>query len=234
MLWMVIAALIGAAVPGVTLVRYYLELEPRPPSLPATLCPQDRGTGPVRHPSEYTDRAAPYAGPGPHPADFFQLGDGREVHPVLTEPDNERLPAEWRPTGATASTNASTNVQLVVCEYLTRTGSAIKSCTYHQPPYDGLSTAVPRVEGRAVTMSLIEASYTYQVYEARTGNLIAKFDLDGSSSCPPFGFPYQARLRPGETQLHWPQEIQEQVSNSHLYDQLRPIIAGTVRTHTPR
>lgn len=119
----------------------------------------------MRHPSEYTDRSAPYAGPGPHPADFFQLEDGSQTDVIRASPSNDRLPAEWRPTGD----NASTNVQLVICEYRTRTGSAIKSCGYNQPPYFDPSTAAPVIEGRRVTMSLVEASYTGEAGLASKG-----------------------------------------------------------------
>jgi hypothetical protein len=198
---------IGAAVPGVFLVIYLLEPRPPlPPDLPNAPCPLKPDAGPVRHPSEYTERARPYTGSGPHPVDLFALRDGKEPH----DAEKFRLPEQWQPTGG----SNSTDVQLVVCEYLTGTGSVIERCEY--PAAD-------------TTISLVRASYTYHVYEARTGKLVTEFALDSPQTgfCPQSIFFYDEPNQPQQ------RIFPDDVLRSELEDQLRPIVEGTVRGHTP-
>lgn len=206
MLVLLAGVVIGAAVPGIFLVMYLLEPRPpSPPDLPDAPCPLNPEAGPVRHPSEYTERATPYAGPGPHPVDLFEIRDGQEPLATVTY----RLPQQWRPTGDLTSTD----VQLVVCEYLTGTGSVIETCEY--PAADA-------------TIPLVRASYTYHVYEARTGKLVTEFALDS----PPTGLCPQSILYHGPNQS-LPRMFPDDVLKSELQDKLRPIVEGTVRSNTP-
>ncbi|GAB1515987.1 hypothetical protein [Actinophytocola sp. KF-1] len=137
--------------------------EPAPPppaAPPRTPCP-DTADGEPKHPTEYTDRAAAYTGPGPHPMEL--------VTPVLDVdgvyqyygPDDRGLPLEWQ-------ADEENERQLVVCEYAVSAEPVVRSCEY--------------LGNRWV--QLAPATYRYRVFEARTSRAVKDFTLHSGEACP--------------------------------------------------
>lgn len=127
---------------------------PRPPA--ENPCPRKLDEQP--HPSKFTNHAAPYEGPAPHPVDV--------VHVTGVSDRNEpsrNLPDGWEPTS-----DRLTQTQLVVCEYLVSTGAVVDSCEYIGNKF------VP----------LVSATWTYRVLEARTAKEVTRFTLQGTDTCP--------------------------------------------------
>jgi hypothetical protein len=117
---------------------------------PADPCPVDAPDGEVRHDSTYADKAAPYAGPGPHPVVMGPAEDFGLSAPTF--------PAGWGPG------DDPLKAQLVVCEYFDSTGPVVDTCVY---------------EG-GHRFELAQASYVYRVFEARTAKPVTEFTLHAS------------------------------------------------------
>ena len=138
----------------------------------------------------------PYTGQGPHPVVLFK--------PHLLEDDRQPgVPERWRARAL------GTDAQLVVCEYDDDSfvSEDVGSCQYAGGSVGG----VPLGDGKATVRS---ARYVYRVFEARTGDLVGKFSLRGTTSaqesCP-------------ET-AYRPSVYFQQVRTEDLADRLRPLV----------
>ncbi|MGP4020648.1 hypothetical protein [Saccharopolyspora sp. 5N708] len=146
--------------------------------------------------------AAPYAGVGPHPAAV-----------IGSEPPN--LPTEW-----TAAEDDG-RLQLIVCQQLIATGAAEPTTCDYGPAYplpgSGDSESEPDVAGESepISLTIVEATYTYEVFEARTARPVTTVTLQGSeSSCPGTVGSWAS----SETVLP------KKVSDAELTGALRPVI----------
>ncbi|WP_407561908.1 hypothetical protein [Streptomyces sp. 184] len=137
-----------------------------------------------------------YDGPGPHPAVLFK----DEIPGAESEPPH--LPESWDPAFDKHDT------QLVVCEYddWERPGRTVGTCTY-------LGGANNTGDGE---VDVLSARYVYRVFEARTGELVTKFALDGATS--------PEQTCPDET-LYLADDFQR-VTSEDLADKLRPFVTG--------
>jgi hypothetical protein len=135
------------------------------PALPSDPCPEDRPNGEVRQPNEYTDRAAPYTGTGPHLMVLVEAVPGvNHVYQGYSVADR-LLPAKW----LAQSEDEKPRAQLIVCEYAVSIGALVRTCEYIG----------------ADPVRLLRAAYVYRVFEARTGKPVTEFTLDSGANCPP-------------------------------------------------
>lgn len=176
---------------------------PASPQLPESPCPIDSADEIVRAPSIYTNVARPYEGPGPHTlqASILRPPDGMPNAPIESfpgdNPDAYAFPDPKNPIGDT---------QLILCTYQ-RTGSPVDTC----------SILGSNGDGAAGTRTLLDTTYVYQLYEARTSRLVARFDVHGIRHC-------------GGTVSGGPSgpPVVEQPDNYAANDRLRPYIYQTV------
>ncbi len=144
----------------------------------------------------YSPGGPAWTGPGPHPAVLFRPGSVPEV-------EVPQLPQEWTPSAHRGFT------RLVVCEHVDRgfRGEKVGDCAYlGGAPYGNRNPEV------------FSARYVYRVFEARTGERVAEFTLDGTTSpeesCP-------------ETSYAPPSTYWQRVESDALEAELRPLIEGT-------
>ncbi|MFW6692292.1 hypothetical protein [Streptomyces sp. MAR4 CNX-425] len=137
-----------------------------------------------------------YKGPGPHPAVLFK--DTLAVD----ESEPPQLPGDW------AADFASGGARLVVCQYDDgdHPSRKVGTCTY-------LGGANVAGDGE---VDVLSARYVYRVFEARTGELVTKFTLDGTTS-PERTCPDEALYPADDFQL---------VTSGALADRLRPFVEG--------
>ncbi|WP_399895099.1 hypothetical protein ACGH7X_38645 [Streptomyces sp. BBFR51] len=159
-IWVFVAVMIALLA---TLAILDLSNDPEPrrssvtfPDRPAeNPCPSELGDKPRR--SKYTNHAAPYGGPAPHPVKVVNAnGFSAANAPHRTLPDG------WE------ATYNSFETQLVVCEYLMSTGAKGDSCKYLGDHF----------------VSLVSATWTYRVLTARTAERVTQFTLKGNDTCP--------------------------------------------------
>lgn len=139
--------------------------EAPPRGLPDGLCPVDGSSRKEQHPREYVDHAPPYTGHGPHLA--VLIGVSQEGEQVLL---TDLLPASWAAQDGDWMAHGDDwrfDAQLVVCQYRQSTDVTVDSCRFMGD----------------VTVPLRRTVYTYRVYEARTGEPLTEFRVDGSG-CP--------------------------------------------------
>jgi hypothetical protein len=155
--------LIAVAGTAPILVDKLTEPDPAPPpkaAPPPTPCPDTAG-GEPKHPTEHTDRAAPYTGNGPHPMELVAQVSGVDGVYQYYDADERGLPLEWR-------AYEENELQLVVCEYAVSAEPVVRSC-----PYLG---------NRWV--QLAPATYRYRIFEARTSRQVKDFTLPSGEGCP--------------------------------------------------
>jgi hypothetical protein len=135
--------------------------------LPYSLCPSSRTATEITSPSEMSENAEAYTGPGPHHILVHPIGDPRsDLGSASAQRD---LPRDWLPprdseTGA----HRLDRLELVACQYQYVVGS-IGTCGYRTIPGD-----------RPVSVTIWDATYDFRVYEAATGRLVASFTVDGA------------------------------------------------------
>ncbi|RSN70368.1 hypothetical protein [Actinomadura sp. WAC 06369] len=143
-------------------------------------------------------RAAPYAGPGPHPVKIFGApspGSGGEQDP-------DKPPASWDPRRAD-------QVQLVACAELVEGGTEGRvECPRYAERYPlDPSGSPPEPAGY---VSLMEKRYEVRLYEARTGEEVASWEVLGEDrSCPVSA--YGAVLFSGILPSQWKRLLHEHV-----------------------
>ncbi|WP_059008903.1 hypothetical protein [Streptomyces specialis] len=142
----------------------------------------------------YSPDGPAYEGTGPHPAVLHKVG-------VVPEVDLPLLPTAWAPSPYSGFT------ELLVCQYTDRefTGEKVGDCAYLGGT---LGDANPEVWS---------ARYVYRVFEARTGELVGEFALDGTTTpdetCP-------------ETSYAPPSTYRQLVESDALEEELRPLVEG--------
>ncbi len=209
------------------------------PSDPADACPSS--ATPAKAPPPFDPRGARYAGSGPHPMVLM-----RDVEPGLladravdlvgdTASDVPHIPGAWLPPGnfgdnyhdpASYSNGAryKAATQLVVCEYLESVGKRDGSCPY--VPQKSMTDASPPDDPSDVggDVPVVRARYRYNVYQARTAELVTAFELPGFyAKSNPLG-PCPQEI-PGGVPTDG--QIPEPVSDTALQAKLRPLVEGT-------
>ncbi|UCM91638.1 hypothetical protein [Streptomyces marincola] len=144
----------------------------------------------------YSPDGPAWSGPGPHPAVLFRPGS-------LPEVEVPQLPQEWSGSAPYDFT------QLVVCEYSDDEfeGEKVGDCSYlGGAPYGDRDPEV------------FSERYIYRVFEAKTGEQVAEFSLDGTTSpdesCP-------------ETSYAPPSTYWQRVESDALEEELRPLVEGS-------
>ena len=132
---------------------------PEPPP-PPHACP-DTHDGEPKHPTEHTNSAAPYTGPGPHPVELVTPVSGVDGVYRYEGRHDFRLPLEWL-------ANDDAELQLVVCEYALSADPVVESCEYLGNLW----------------VQLAPATYRYRVFEARTSRQVTEFTLRSGDWCP--------------------------------------------------
>ena len=187
----------------------YWPKSPSAADLPNNPCPIDLQAQRVRQPSEYTATAPPYGGAPPHLLVVVNVkyeSSGADHTDEGTATFAAGLPLAWQvPDGQDVYSFA----QLVVCSYRDpadpKADSVVRFCDFVGPPGD-------------VRIPLMRATYTYRVYEAKTGRKIAQFHIDGTDSCPS-GIEYQDTP---------PSTWTESANSDDLTRALRPLVEATV------
>ncbi|WP_327583329.1 hypothetical protein OHA25_47005 [Nonomuraea sp. NBC_00507] len=143
----------AVAIPTLSWLLPSRSTEPPPPDAP---CPADL-KGAVRTPTQYTDKASPYQGAGPHPMRLVE---------VLPEGNHDISYLAVGP-GVYEANFHPEKVQLVACEYAIERG-AVLACEY-----SGLGVLRP-----------MRVTYVYRVYEAKTSRFIKEFRIGTVRRCP--------------------------------------------------
>ena len=169
---------------------------PPPPKAapPRTPCP-DTADGEPKHPTEYTDRAAPYTGRGPHPMELVAQVSSIDGVYQYHGPDDRGLPLEWQ-----VYEEDRYERQLFVCEYAVSAEPVVRSCEY--------------LGNRWV--QLAPATYRYRVFEARTSRQAGDFTLHSGEGCPG-----SIEYREGDSP---PARVLESVKFTDLENALRPFV----------
>ncbi len=146
----------------------------------------------------YTPEGPAYAGAGVHPVAQFTVG------PRPYEGAGAGLPDDW------VAVPFNGPAQLVLCEYQNggHAGAVVGTCAYAGGSFGGNGESEVRA-----------ARYTFRVFEARTGELVDEFTLDGTTSpedsCP------ESSYYPASTYY-------QLVERDALADALRPLATGPV------
>lgn len=188
--------LIAGAATAPMVVDRLSDSEPRPPAAapPPHACP-DTPDGEPRHPTEHTDSAAPYTGPGPHPVELVTPVPEVDGVSQYHDRDANVVPLEWQ-------ADDDAELQLVVCEYaLSADSAAVESCEYLGNLW----------------VQLAPATYRYRVFEARTSRQVTEFTLRSGDGCPG-----SIEYPEGDTA---PARILESVKPADLENALRPVVA---------
>lgn len=145
-------------------------------ALAARACPEPEPDGDQPRPEPYAPDGTPYAGSGPHLLTLIKVHPPGHPNMFLHYGEPE-LPPEWQPPNEGGppprhdeprDDRYRSMVELVVCEYIERTGSETQRCVY----YGG--TSVP----------VVEAQYSYRVFEATTAEPVGEFQLNGGGGDP--------------------------------------------------
>jgi hypothetical protein len=155
----ILAVLCFLVLPAVAIPVLAWLLPPRPtePLLPDAPCPAEL-KGAVRTPTQYTGKAPPYQGAGPHLMRMVEvLPEGNhDISFTLGWPQQWVADGDFYPA----------RTQLVVCEYAIERG-AILECKYG-----------------AYVIRPMRMNYVYRVYEARTAKFIKEFRIKTIGVCP--------------------------------------------------
>ncbi|MFD9905755.1 hypothetical protein [Streptomyces sp. NPDC059063] len=151
----------------------------------------------ARYPTEFTKRAPPYAGRGPHPVVVVRFSPEQGTDSM--EPSAGHLPDGWEADGK----SWPVSTQLVLCEYGELTGETVEEdCRYTGAGIHDLTVWVEK------------AKYTYRLYEAKTSRLVTTFQVDGSGGCP----------RDVLVEDNAPLSIPQDVDREGLVNSLRPYV----------
>lgn len=154
---------------------------PVPPS-PASVnvfCPSEP-VGKARGDTYFKEIAEPYWGKGPH-AVTLMFVDTR------TGEDAAELPSRWEANDEASATDVKRKVQLVGCGYQDMTGTReTQVCEYLPEQIARLHRQLPgstRPEN-PTKISLLRASYVFEIYEAKTAKPLGRFKVPGDKECP--------------------------------------------------
>ncbi|PRY02148.1 hypothetical protein [Allonocardiopsis opalescens] len=170
-----------------------------PGRLPLAPCPLTTEGGPAEHPSRYTGSADAYAGPGPHPVVHHLLAGPAGGGPLDYYEGGTPLPEEWD------AGDSPERAPLVLCEYVIA-GGTVGRCDY-RPGFDGVEVT---------SLPLVRTTRDFRLYEARTGELVAEFELEGTSGCPD-RMTYRSER---------PERVEQSADPDELRERLRPFVEG--------
>ncbi|MGI5206702.1 hypothetical protein ACQEU6_34650 [Spirillospora sp. CA-108201] len=164
--WAFIVLGIGiAAVLGGVQLSAMLDDSPDPPAPQSDFCPARAG-GAARSDTDYKESGRPYRGDGPHPVEFNLR---------YSRPGEVDIPEQWKP----GRDGTPPGPQLVACAY-DGSGPAKKTDTC-QYSYTWNAQVTPK---HTTKVSLLQAAYIYQLYEATTSKPVGRIQVPGSASCP--------------------------------------------------
>jgi hypothetical protein len=171
------------------------------PAMPDTPCLRS-ASDPGVFPTDISDTASPYAGPGPHPVFTVFQGldddDTRQLSRRSRSSDWFDIPREWRVLAPSTPT-----VQLVLCEYVIDTGAQpVDECFYNVPVYKA---------------PVYDARYRFVLYEAKTSKRVTTFELNGTKVHCDNNVPYPRDRTPNFI-------VVKLVEDAVLVDHLRPFV----------
>lgn len=212
-----------------------------PPAAAERACPPDDAAGGRPRPEPYDPDGTPYAGAGPHLVTLIKVDPAD--HDLLLNMPRPLLPPGWQPPSEDGRYSNEEDdpafafndndgmhgdrhrsmVQLVVCEYLESTGEALRSCPYDEVVIYGDPAAAPEDSGpyADVSLEVVEARYSYEVYEATTAELVTRFQLSSSREHG-YACPDEA---PGDGYT-----IPMPVAEADITEELRPFVEEAART----
>jgi hypothetical protein len=125
-----------------------------------SLCPADRSSTAVVHPSQILDGSRPYSGPGPHR--IVVIGPSDTTGALPADWHTSRIPNGW---GYQVD-----ELELAACEYVYAIGDEgdLGTCRWKEIGGDAVE---------AVTTK--SAKYDYHLFEAATGRLLTTFTVKG-------------------------------------------------------
>lgn len=186
---------------------------PVPPS-PASVdefCPPEP-VGKARGDTYFKEIAELYRGKGPHAVRLLFVDTN-------TGEDADELPSRWAASGEGSDTDVRPKVQLVACGYQDRSGSRETRICEYVP--ESVARLERRLSGRTrpkgtTKISLLKASYVFEIYEAKTARPLGRFRVPGEEACP------------GSVELDHRTFIGQAPDAARLRETLRPYAERTV------
>jgi hypothetical protein len=136
--------------------------------------------GKARGDTEFKEIAEPYRGQGPHAVRLLFVGTN-------TGEDADELPSRWAASDEVSATDDKPKVQLVACGYQDTAGTQeTRVCEYLPDPIARFHWQLPgRTRPENTTkVSLLKASYVFEIYEAKTARPLGRFTVPGDEACP--------------------------------------------------
>jgi hypothetical protein len=167
---------------GVGVVGMMADPPPPEPPSPASVdrfCPSEPG-GKARSDTYFKESAESYRGKGPHTVRLMFVD-------ANTGEDADVLPSRWAASDEVSDTGVKAQAQLVACGYQDRAGEReIRVCEYVS---ESVARLYRQLSGRTrpkntTKISLLEASYTFEIYEAKTARPLGRFKVPGDQACP--------------------------------------------------
>lgn len=151
--------------------------EPPSPNTVDLFCPQEP-VGKARGDTYFNEVAEPYRGNGPHAVRLLYVN-------ANTGEDADELPSRWTADDGGSDAGAKPKVQLVACGYQD-TGRETRVCEYLPESVARLHRQLSERPGALGTtkISLLKASYVFEVYEAKTARPLGRFTVPGDAACP--------------------------------------------------
>ncbi|MDL4816532.1 hypothetical protein [Actinomadura opuntiae] len=160
---------------GVAVSGMLADPPPREPASVDEFCPP-QPTGKARDDTSFKETADPYRGRGPHAVKLLfadaNTGEGAD-----------ELPSRWQ----VGDTDVKPKAQLVACGYQDTAGTReTRVCEYVPETtarlYWQLSGSTrPK---NTTKISLLKASYVFEIYEAKTAKPLGRFEVPGDEACP--------------------------------------------------
>ncbi|MBO2455172.1 hypothetical protein J4573_49360 [Actinomadura barringtoniae] len=154
--------------------------DPAPPQSPSPasvdqFCPPEP-VGKARSDTYFNRIAEPYRGKGPH-AVSLRFADAD------TGDYSEGLPARWEAN----ETGVKPKPQLVACAYQDTAGSRETRVCEYVP--ESTARLYSQLAGstrpkNTTKISLMKASYLFEIYEAKTAKPLGRFQIPGDHACP--------------------------------------------------
>jgi hypothetical protein len=153
-----------------------------PPPEPVSVdrfCPPEPA-GKARGDTYLKEIAEPYRGKGPHAVRLLFVDTN-------TGQDAGELPSRWAASDGVSDTDAKPKVRLVACGYQTTAGTRETRVCEYVP--ESTARLYRRLSGRTrprqtTKISLLKASYVFEIYEAKTAKPLGRFTVPGDEACP--------------------------------------------------
>ncbi|WP_433476322.1 hypothetical protein ACQPZP_04280 [Spirillospora sp. CA-142024] len=153
--------------------------EPPTPDSVDKFCPPEP-VGKARGDTYFKEIAEPYRGKGPHAVRLLFVDTN-------TGEDTGELPARWAASDEAGDADGKRRAQLVACGYQNTAGTRETRVCEYVP--ESIARLDWQLSGRTrhkdtTKISLLKASYVFELYEAKTAKPLGRFTVPGDEACP--------------------------------------------------